>query len=269
MQSRRSLLRSTASGALVAVAGCADRVDEAAEQVRERAESGTGAGTPETTVDDADVERAAEVGQRLRESVVYLEASVGTRGRRAAAGFRFEGGDGDGSYVVTNAHNVAGAGEFTVWTYGGERRDAELVDYVESLRPDVALLRVEGFDAPAPPIGSADAPESGQPLVQVGHPAIMGNWVITVGPFEGRGGLGGDVLRTRVPGMQGNSGSPLATLDGDVVGLTHGATSPERRGPDDPPRRPADDDAHTELVGRLVSLHVPVETVAERVAEWT
>ncbi|PSP97299.1 hypothetical protein BRC94_10550 [Halobacteriales archaeon QS_5_70_17] len=264
MPSRRSLLRSTASGALVAVAGCAERAGE----IRERAEAEQGVGTPETTVDDGAVERAGEVGRRLRESVVYLEASAGNRGRRAATGFRFEGGDAGGAYVVTNAHNVAGAGEFTAWTLAGERRDAELVDYVESLRPDVALLRVEGFDAPAPPTGSADALEPGQPLVQVGHPSIMGNWVITVGPFEDRGGFGADALRSHVPGMQGNSGSPLATLDGDVVGLTHGATSGERRGPDDPPRRPTDDDAHTELVGRMVSLHVPVGTVAERISEW-
>lgn len=263
MSSRRSLLRTTASGALVAVAGCTGDLDRLAEDLgRTDGESPDGL---DAQIDEDDVEGAGEVGQRMRESVVYLQSPLGPRVQSSAVAFCFGGRD----YLATNAHNVARSGEFTVWTFGGDRYDAELVDHVESLRPDLALLRADGLDLDPLPRGTSESLERGQPLVQVGHPSIMGNWIITVGPFEGRTAFGSSGLRTRVPGMQGNSGSPLATLDGDVVGVTYGATPPERRGPDDPPARPPSDRAHTELVGRMVSLHETVETLAERFKAWT
>lgn len=261
MPSRRSLLRSTASGALVAVAGCTEDISG----LREDLESLAGDSRDlDAQVSDEAVERAGEVGRRLRESVVFLQSPRGPRMQSQAVAFCYDGGD----LLVTNAHNVVESDEFTVWTYAGDQYDAELVGHVASRRPDLALLRAEGMDLDPLPGGSSGSLERGQPLVQVGHPAIMGNWIITVGPYEGSAGFGSDGLRTRVPGMQGNSGSPLATLDGDVVGITYGATSAERRGPDDPPSRPPDDDAHRQLVGRMVSLHEPVEAVDDRLDDW-
>lgn len=263
MPNRRSLLRTTAAGAVVAVAGCADDVDRLAEDLESL--SGQSQAPLDENIDEETVERAAEVGQRLRESVVLVESSLGPRTRSNATAFCYGGGE----YLVTNAHNVTESEEFTAWTYGGDRYDAELVEYESSRRPDVALLRADGIDLDPLSGGSSESLERAQPLVQVGHPSIMGNWIITVGPFEERTSFGSGGLRTRVPGMQGNSGSPLATLDGDVVGVTYGATSPERRGPDDPPQRPPTDDAHTELVGRMVSLHETVEDIDQRFEDWT
>lgn len=263
MPSRRTVLRTTASGALVAVAGCTADLEGLAEDVREG--SGGTRDDLDAQISDEDVERAAEVGQRMRESVVFLQSPVGPRTQSNAVAFCFGGGE----YLVTNAHNVTESDEFTAWTFGGDRHDAELVDFVESRRPDLALLRVDGLALDPLPAGSTDSLERGQPLVQVGHPAIMGNWIITVGPFEERTGFRSGGLRTRVPGMQGSSGSPLATLDGDLVGVTYGATSPERRGPDDPPPRPPSDEAHTQLVGRMVSLHESVEDLVDRFDSWT
>lgn len=261
MPSRRSLLRTTASGALVAVAGCTDDLERLGETVGRAADR---SGTPEP-VDDAAVERAAEVGQRVRESVVFLQSPLGPRTQSHAVAFCYGGGE----YLVTNAHNVTQADEFTVWTFGGDRYDATLVDFVESRRPDLALLRVDGLDLDPLSRGDPESLERSQPLVQVGHPAIMGNWIVTVGPFEEQTSFDSGGLRTRVPGMQGNSGSPLVTLDGDLVGVTYGATSPDQRRPDDPPPRPPSDAAHTELVGRMVSLHVSVDAVVDRFETWT
>lgn len=263
MPRRRSLLRTTAAGAVVAVAGCTDDIDELAGDLGSLTDQSSA--PLDENIDEETVERAGEVGQRLRESVVFLESSLGPRTRSNATAFCYGGSE----YLVTNAHNVTESEEFTAWTYGGDRYDAELVEYVSSRRPDIALLRVDGLDLDPLPRGTSESLERGQPLVQVGHPSIMGNWIITVGPFEEDTAFGSSGLRTRVPGIQGNSGSPLATLDGDVVGVTYGATSPERRGPDDPPQRPPTDEAHTELVGRMVSLHETVEDVTEWFENWT
>lgn len=243
------------------MAGCTDDFDRLGEAVERAADR---SGTPGPVSDEA-VERAADVGTRVRESVVFLQSPLGPRTQSHAVAFCFGGGE----YFVTNAHNVVRSDEFTVWTVGGDRYDARLVDFVESRRPDLALLRVAGLDLDPLAAGSPNALERGQPLVQVGHPALMGNWVITVGPFEERTSFGSGGLRTRVPGMQGNSGSPLVTLDGDLVGVTYGATSPDRRDPDDPPPRPPSDRAHTELVGRMVSLHESVDAVVDRFEAWT
>lgn len=263
MQNRRAVLKSTASGALVAVAGCVDELSEALPDPDGRLGDLRSTEEP-PELDDEAVERAAEVGQRVRESVVYLQTDLGRGAHASGTGFVYR----DGDHVVTNAHNVRESGTFDLWTVDGERFDAEVVDHVEDRQPDVALVRAEGLDREPLAGGSADDLEAGQPLLQVGHPAIMGNWVITAGPmaeprrFDPR-------LRTHVPGMQGNSGSPLLTLEGDVVGLTYGSTPPGNRGPDDPPAGPPSDEAHTRLVGRMVSLHETIEDVDERYEAWT
>ncbi|MFC6993238.1 serine protease [Haladaptatus sp. GCM10025707] len=263
MPSRRAVLKTTASGALVAVAGC---VDQVSDSIPENASSGEllrqGDETP-PELDDEAVERAGEVGQRVRESVVYLQTSLGGGVHASGTGFVY----GDGSHVITNAHNVRGSETFDLWTVDGESYEAEVVDYVENRQPDVALVRAEGLDLDPLEAGSSDDLEAGQPLLQVGHPSIMGNWVITAGPMAEPSSVD-PRLRTHVPGVQGNSGSPLLTLDGAVVGLTYGATRPGNRGPNDPPEGPQSDDAHTRIVGRLMSLHETIEDVDEQYETW-
>jgi serine protease Do len=264
MTNRRAVLQATASGALVAVAGCVDRVADALPENRSggmpfQSEDGT----PEP-LDDAAIEQAGEVGRQVRESVVYLQTDLGRGALATGTGFVYGAGD----HIITNAHNVRESGTFTLWTVDGDEYEAEVVDYVASRQPDVALLRADGLDRDPLDGGSSDALETGQPLLQVGHPAIMGNWVITAGRMGSSSRLRSG-LQTHVPGMQGNSGSPLVTLDGQVVGLTYGATRPGNRGPDDPPAGPETDDAHTHLIGRMLSLHESIETVAEQYESWT
>jgi serine protease Do len=264
MPNRRAVLQATASGALVAVAGCVDHLPD------ELPDTGSGGGpfqsddaTPEP-LDDAAIDRAGEVGRQVRESVVYLETALGRGVHTSGTGFVY----GNGDHVITNAHNVRESGMFTLWTVDGDEYEAEVVDYVTDRQPDVALVRADGLNLDPLDGGSADALEPGQPLLQVGHPTIMGNWVITAGRMASSSRLRSG-LQTHVPGMQGNSGSPLVTLDGEVVGLTYGATRPGNRGPDDPPAGPDSDDAHTRLIGRMLSLHESIEAVDEQYAAWT
>jgi S1-C subfamily serine protease len=137
--------------------------------------------------------------------------------------------------IVTNAHVVAGADDTTVTTQSGVELDATAVLYQPE--DDLALLRVEA-ELPTLPMaagnreGSAAAvlgyPENGPYTVT---PARVGETRGTISEDSyGRGpidrtitALGGDV-------RSGNSGGPLLSKDGKVVGVVFAATTSGPRG---------------------------------------
>jgi hypothetical protein len=137
--------------------------------------------------------------------------------------------------IVTNAHVVAGADDTTVTTQSGVELQATAVYYEPE--DDLALLRVEA-ELPTLPMaannreGSAAAvlgyPENGPYTVT---PARVGETRETISEDSyGRGpidrtitALGGDV-------RSGNSGGPLLSKDGKVVGVVFAATTSGPRG---------------------------------------
>ncbi|SEO37725.1 serine protease Do [Halogranum amylolyticum] len=216
----------------------------------------------DSAFDEETRERAREVGLATREAVVYLELRAGNR---------FSVGTGwilDDEHVVTNGHVVSQGGEVTCYTVDGDTLALELVE--ASRDPDVALLRTDDEVPATLSTGAAERLDRDQPLVQVGHPGSVGNWIISLGRFGGRTGVlgSGDTLRSSVPSAQGNSGSPLVTLDGDVVGLTYASTMGQGRFPGSTPE-PSDDRVRESFASNSSALHVPVETVEELVDEWT
>ena len=218
---------------------------------------------PEDSSFDAETRRRAEeVGLATREGVVYLQL-------RSARGFYV--GTGwvlDGDHVVTNAHVVERGSDITCYTLGGDQLSVERVGASEN--PDVALLRADGELPAALPTGSAADVERGQPLVQVGHPGSVGNWVVSLGRFSGRTGVfgSGDTLRSTVPTARGNSGSPLVTLDGDVVGVTFASTTRTSRIPGTAPE-PSDPTVRESFDPESTALHVAVGRVESLAQEWT
>ena len=217
---------------------------------------------PDSSFDDAARERAREVGRRTREGVVYLQLRSGT-GFYVGTGWVL-----DGEHVVTNGHVVEQGSELTCYTFDGDTLSVDVVG--TSRRPDVALLRTtDDLPAALPTAGATDLDDD-QPLVQVGHPGTVGNWVISLGRFAGRTGVfgTGDTLRSTVPTARGNSGSPLVTFDGDVVGTTFASTTRMSRFPGTAPE-PSDDGVHEEFHPESTALHVPVGRVASLVDEWT
>lgn len=216
----------------------------------------------DSAFDEETRERAREVGLATREAVVYLEIQAGNR-YSVGTGWLL-----DEEHIVTNGHVVAQGGEVTCYTVDGDTLDVELVE--ASRDPDVALLRTDDEVPATLSTGAADDLDREQPLVQVGHPGSVGNWVISLGTFTGGTGVlgSGETLRSTVPSARGNSGSPLVTLDGDVVGLTYASTMGQGRFPGSAPE-PSDDRVRESFESNSSALHVPVETVEELVGRWT
>lgn len=205
--------------------------------------------------------RARETGVGARDAVVYVEVAHGGGRYTAGTGWAL-----DPRRVVTNGHVVDGATDVTCYTVDGAALDAEVEGASRS--PDAALLRV-GSDAPATLApGDPGALDADQPLLQVGHPNGVGYWIVSLGQFERRTSVfGGGDLVTSVPGRRGNSGSPLLTLDGEVVGLTYATTPTRTRRPGDAPE-PTDDRVHEALSTRTNSVHVPVGEAVDAVRRW-
>lgn len=139
-----------------------------------------------------------------------------------------------GTYVVTNAHVVAGMREPAVQTAGGALQQATTVLFDPVL--DLAVLRLA--ETPGPPLALATAdvdrgsvgavlgyPEGGaltgsgaavrQPIVALGH------------DIYGRGDVERDVYEIQATIRPGNSGGPLVLADGRVAGIVFAASTVE------------------------------------------
>lgn len=209
---------------------------------------------------DAVRDQALSTGKRLRESVVVLEGQrQGGRGTGGGTGWHI----GDG-YFVTNGHVVRQLDGIELHTLDDSTVTATVVD--SSMQPDIAVLETDAPSVPAVSIGDESSIEPEQPVLHVGHPSLVGNWVISIGRFIETSPMG---VLTDVPSKRGYSGAPLATLEGKVIGLTTGGIPRDRSGgrSDDP--EPDEDTVHEDLTGYTYSHHVPISTVESRFEEWT
>lgn len=203
--------------------------------------------------------RAREIGLDARESVVVLDVEGRHSEGTATAWFVTD------HHLLTNAHNVEGEFE-TLYgiTVEQETFEPELVGRVESLWPDVALLRTDVTGSPLS-VGDSSSLARDDPLVQVGHPGAeaFGFWAITLGGFSTR--ISPNDLSATIPGLTGASGSPILDLNGDVVAMTYGAA-----GEDTASIRPTDDEVRTGLLaGEPSTSAVPIETAMDHVEGWT
>ncbi|PJA51838.1 MAG: 2-alkenal reductase [Candidatus Marinimicrobia bacterium CG_4_9_14_3_um_filter_48_9] len=134
-------------------------------------------------------------------------------------------------YIITNAHVAEGATEITVTLAGGEQYPGEIVGIDQ--KTDVALIKIKA-DQPFPAVRLGDS-----------ESIILGEWVVALGnPFglfsESRepiatlgivssihmdfgiqrsGRLYQNMIQTDASINSGNSGGPLVTADGKVIGM--------------------------------------------------
>ena len=167
---------------------------------------------------------------RARQSVVKVLGNAPSCSRRIeGSGFVYAP-----EYVMTNAHVVAGTK--TVSVELGSRRSSGRVVAYDSMR-DLAVIYVPGLDAPVMPFATEDA-EPNEDAVVVGFPLD--------GPFDAQSARIRDVREIRGPDIydstevtrevytiralvrSGNSGGPLVTPDGRVLGIIFAAAADDR-----------------------------------------
>ncbi len=127
--------------------------------------------------------------------------------------------------VVTNAHVVAGLDHPSVQVGGqGESLPATTVAF--DPKRDVAVLAVPGLDAP--PLPTGESLEHGDPVIAAGFPrggayhlstgAVRSQLIARGNDIQGNPGAVRQVYATSAKVVPGNSGGPLLSPTGQVVG---------------------------------------------------
>jgi len=171
----------------------------------------------------------ADLAAQVRPAVVSVTArrAAGEGGAGEARGSGFIV-DADGT-IVTNNHVVAGASAVSITLDDGTELPAAIVG--RDVRTDLAVLKVTaGHTLPSLLLGDSDAIRPGQWVIAVGNPFGLGG-TVTAGIVSARGrdiGAGpyDAFLQIDAAINQGNSGGPLFTQDGRVVGVNTAILSP-------------------------------------------
>jgi serine protease Do len=136
--------------------------------------------------------------------------------------------DGNGT-IVTNNHVVKDAKSVHVTLSDGTELPAKVIGRDD--RTDIAVLRVSaGHPLPFLSLGQSNDIRPGQWVVAVGNPFGLGGSV-TAGIVSARGrdigsGPYDSFIQVDAPINRGNSGGPLITQDGKVVGMNTAIYSP-------------------------------------------
>ena len=172
---------------------------------------------------DAYSRSVIDVVDRLGPAVVRLDVRAGQGPRQAGTGSGVVVAP-DG-LVLTNSHVVAGETRLDVTTTDGRTLSARVVG--DDPDTELALVRVnESVSLPSATLGDSKQLKRGQLVVAIGHPLGFES-TVTAGVISalGRslrastGRLIDDVIQTDAALNPGNSGGPLVSTRGEVVGI--------------------------------------------------
>ncbi|WP_207477600.1 Do family serine endopeptidase [Arenibaculum pallidiluteum] len=132
-------------------------------------------------------------------------------------------------FVLTNNHVVENADAIEVTTKDNRRFQAQLVG--RDPGTDIAVLRIQGANLTAVPLGDSDRIEVGDYVVAIGNPFGLGQ-TVTSGIISalGRSGIEvegyEDFIQTDASINPGNSGGALVDLRGRLIGINTAILAP-------------------------------------------
>jgi len=162
--------------------------------------------------------------------------------RASGSGFIYER-DGNGGFIVTNAHVVTPQSQGTVSKIevvfaNGDHKQGTV--FSSNVGADLALVKVENYPKMPPPVEVADSDklQAGQWAIAIGEPFEL-KQTVTVGVVSGFnrnetiGTEGGGsqefkgLLQTSAPINPGNSGGPLIDTQGRLIGVNQSTANPQ------------------------------------------